>query len=190
MKNEFIEDLVDALLVNGRFAFDGMLPIAGGADQDLAYFGDPSTFTNNDPKPLQKLGERIRLNGKEYMYVQYHSAGGTAILVGAPAYLESQANGTYQVTNLTSESQGGTINDVVGVFGNVITELYYGWIQTNGDFTALIDTVGALKGGAMIGAAAVNTTGRIALNGALTNKVIGYAYSDSAANKINVFLIL
>jgi hypothetical protein len=189
MKNVFMEDLVDAL-VHGELFYPGGMPlIRGGADQDIAYDGDPSLFTNNDAKARNRPGTIIRYLDKEYMYVQYNSAGATVPLVGAPAYLVGLS--AVQVSALYSESQSGTINDVVGMIGNVITNLYYGWIQISGNFVGAIDTSGAIaKGDQLIGATDENTTGRVALNTAPTNKCIGYAYTATAGNKANFFLVL
>lgn len=167
---------------------NGFLPIGGGADNPIGYSGDPSQFSNNDPLPLNRPGTKIRLNGKSYVYAQLVTTA-TVPVVGAPAYLVSQASGVYKVSALYSESQSGKINDVVGVFGNVITNGYYGWIQTKGDFVGLIDTSAAgAAGDAIIGKTTANQTGVIAADASITNKVIGFVYVATSGGKVSAFL--
>lgn len=166
----------------------GILPIGGGADNPIAYEYSPELFTNNDVLPLNKPGTRLRIKGKEYVYAQLVTTA-TVPSVGAPAYLVSQASGVFKVSALYSEGQGGTINDVVGVFGNVITNGYYGWIQVSGDFVGLLDTAGtAVVGDVIIGKTTANQTAIVTLGSSITNKTIGYVYVATSGGKVSAFL--
>ena len=189
MKNEFLDDLVEALIHGELFSPGGMPLIRGGADSPIAYDGDPSLFTNNDAKARNRPGTIVRLLDKEYVYVQYNSAGATVPVVGAPAYLVGLS--PVQVSANRAEAQSTTINDVIGVIGNVITNLYYGWIQKTGNFVGLIDTAGGGNvGDTIIGSVTANQTARVALNTAPTNVPIGITYTANAGGKCNARLII
>jgi hypothetical protein len=98
--------------------------------------GDPETV--NDATALNPLGILYRhSNGKLYRYVKFdNGSGNVASAAGGAAYwLYAPAAGVYTVTS--DESDGvGLANGVAGVFGGVVTDQYYCFVQVGGVVTA------------------------------------------------------
>lgn len=77
---------------------------------------------------VHDLGYRVKSDdGREYMYIRFDNGSGVAAVAGAPCVVaNSEASGV--VTSDVSESIGSAI----GCFLSILTDKYYGWIQTKG----------------------------------------------------------
>ncbi len=78
--------------------------------------------------PLHDLGHLIRsTDGREYMYVKFDNGDAVAAVAGAPC-VSAQSEDAAVITSDTSESG----LHAMGIFLSILTDGYYGWIQTLG----------------------------------------------------------
>ncbi len=112
--------------------------------------------------------------GREWQYVKY-SSGGTASVAGGPAFwCQTTTNGC--VTTVNTQT-GITGEAFAGVFMSIMTDSYYGWIQTRGKTMARCSTVTIGCGVTVLvteGAFEVGTEG--------TNTIIGHTMEATTAN--------
>ncbi len=124
---------------------------------------------------LHEPGYTIRdTTGREWQYVLFDS-GGTACVAGGPAFW---AKTTTNQCVTTSDIQIGTKGEgFAGVFMSVLTDTYYGWIQTRGKTMARCSTTAIGCGVTVLiteGAFEAGTPG--------TNAIIGYVMEATTAN--------
>jgi hypothetical protein len=158
--------------------------------------GHTVVTTANDQYAVHTPGESIEvvdsMGLKRFKYIKYDS--GTAPIAAAAGNIAYFFDGTdfngYEVTSDVSETD---VNHVAGVLQNVITDEYYGWIQTWG-YYATVTTNGdddIAAGDALIGVGD-GTVNSVAQDTAPTNKVIGWAIADdvNADNDVAAYLVL
>jgi hypothetical protein len=107
--------------------------------------GNPATV--NDAAAKNPLGALLHYQGKTYRYVKFDN--GTANLASAAAgvaYWKSlvPTTSTYTVTSDQSDASSvGSYNAVAGIFGGIVTDGYYCFIQVGGVATAKTTTATA-----------------------------------------------
>jgi hypothetical protein len=146
-------------------------------------------LTANHSAARHTPGEVIEIVGsqglKRYQYIKFDESGVTAVANGLVYYLNA-ANWTgYTVTSDMSDSK---LNMVAGVLMAVLTDTYYGWIQTWG-YNSAIKTNGdddIAAGDALIGSTTDLGCNSTAGDTAPTNKVLGWAVDADvdAANTV------
>lgn len=148
--------------------YDGVVELPGAGPQYA-----------NDPTAKNIPGMLIRRGGKQYKYVQFdNGVGNVAAVAGGVAYWKqlNPALGIFIVTSDQTDSAGG-VNAVAGIFGTVVTDQYFTWVQVGGTATCLVaaSTVASDK---MIGSATDLTFARIAAAGAVVDNVFGIALDN------------
>lgn len=134
----------------------------------------------NDATARNIVGTLIRYNGAYWRYVRFDNGTGN---VASAAYgvahwktltfPTATAVGVFTVTSDYTDAIGG-INTVAGIFGGVVTDGYYTFIQVSGKCTALT-AASMVAGDKCIGSSTDLTFGRIAAGGANTDMVYGIA---------------
>src|SRR5262245_34353384 len=157
---------------------------------------DPTQLTANvgDIRPTASLGEVIRHRGKTYQYVRFdNGVGNIAAVNGNLAYWKDLVN--FVVTSDQSDgvAQAATeLSFCAGVFLNVLTDGYYGWIQTWGLHTSLFVSGNGAIGQLLLpsttdGQATTVATGAVTAAQAGA-EVVGRQYAVGAANRAAAFL--
>ncbi|MBF0562600.1 MAG: hypothetical protein HQL37_11385 [Alphaproteobacteria bacterium] len=117
----------------------------------------------NDAVAKAPVGILYRHQGAIYRYVKV-DASDVATAAGAVGYWLTAgldpANGVFKVTADISDAIASGVNMVAGVFGAVITDQYYTWIQVGGVVTAL--TAASTVAGDMVCYGTDSTFGRMA----------------------------
>ena len=137
----------------------------------------------NDATARNVLGTVIRYDGAYWRYVKFDNGSGN---VASAAYgvahwktltmpASGLTDGVFTVTSDQTDALAG-LNSVAGIFGGVVTDLYYTFIQISGKVTALVAN-STVAGDACIGSATDLYFGRIAANGTVTNVIYGIALS-------------
>ena len=131
----------------------------------------------NDAVAKAPVGILYRHQGNTYRYVQHNPGTAVATAAGGVAYWRtlSPTAGTFVVSSDESDTIAG-INGVAGVYGGVVTALYYTWIQVAGVVAALVVN-STVAGDKMIGYATDLNFNRIAAGGNVTDQVFGIALS-------------
>lgn len=96
--------------------------------------GNPRTV--NDAVAKNPLGTIIRYKGNKFMYVKFdNGSGNVAAVAGGFVHwktLTPEANPpVFTVTSDQTDAMAG-LNSVAGVIGNVVTDLYFTFIQISG----------------------------------------------------------
>ena len=85
--------------------------------------------TTGDANAVHKTGYRVRASdGREFMYIKFDSSG-VAAVAGAPAVF-AQTTGTTDIVVTSDVSDGSLV--ACGAFLSILTDTYFGWIQTKG----------------------------------------------------------
>jgi hypothetical protein len=153
-------------------------------------------LTSNSETALHTPGEVIETvtstGLKRYQYVMYEK--GTGAVAAAAGNLAYYLDGTeFDGFTVTSDVSDTDVNHVAGVLQAVLTDEYYGWIQTWGYYatvkTNADDDISA--GDAIIGVGD-GTCNSTAQDTAPTNKVVGWAVADdvNADDTVAVYLTL
>jgi hypothetical protein len=136
----------------------------------------------NDASPKNILGSVIRYNGAFWRYVKFdNGSGNVASAAGGVAHWKTltfpseSVEGVFTVTSDYSDTIGG-LNMVAGIFGGVVTDLYYTFVQISGKVTAKVAD-STVAGDLCIGSGNDLIFGRIAANATVTNVVFGVALS-------------
>lgn len=153
-------------------------------------------FTANHQYARHTPGEVVEVvtstGLKRYKYINFES--GTAAVAAAAGSLAYYLDGSdFDAITVTSDVSDTDINHVAGVLQAVLTDEYYGWVQTWGYYatvkTNADDDISA--GDAIIGAGD-GTCNSTAQDTAPTNKVVGWAVaadvdaSDTVATYITL----
>lgn len=87
----------------------------------------------NDATAKAPLGVLLKYKGNLFRYVKHDPGTAVATAAGAPAYWRTlnPLTGVYTVSSDYTDSIAG-INGVAGVYGGVVTALYYTWLQVGG----------------------------------------------------------
>lgn len=136
----------------------------------------------NDATAKNPLGTLYRYKGNVYRYVKFNSGGhAVAALTGGPVHWKTldPSVGTFTVTSDYTDSFG-TVNAVAGIILNVVTTLYYTWIQVCGVAMAK-SHASQVAGDIAIGASTDLVFGRIAADGNLTSVPYGVAIEALSA---------
>jgi len=139
-------------------------------------------FTSNSATPLHSVGESVEVvtstGLKRYKYIKFNDGSGNVAAAAGNIcyYFDGTDFDGYTVTSDVSDTDK---NLVAGVLQAVLTDTYYGWIQTWG-YYATVKTNGdddIAAGDAIIGEGdgTVNST---AQDTAPTNRVVGWAVAD------------
>lgn len=145
-----------------------------------AKFNTAGPFVWNDAvadataTPYFPLGTKREEDGKAYRYVQFNDGSGNiAAAAGAVAYSLAAATNRWVVTCDVSDTDQ---NQVAGVLLSIVTNLYYGWMQTGG-YYATVKTNGDDDIAAHVSLFGVGdgTCDSMAADTASTNKILGYA---------------
>ena len=112
--------------------------------------------------------------GREWQYVLFDS-GGLAAVAGGPAFW-AQTTTNSCVTSVETQT-GITGEAFAGVFMSVLTDTYYGWIQTRGKTLARCSTVVI---GCGIAALEVASAFEVGAEG--TSTIIGHTMEATTAN--------
>lgn len=161
-----------------------------------AVYGGDDALTTTYSGPQFPLGMYREEDGKGYRFVRFdNGSGNVAAVAGNLCYLLTPAS--WVVTSDESDATGMPF----GVFGSVVTDSYYCWVQTHGAVT--LNTDGAddiVKGDALIAKAADGTVTRPTIAGANPTAaesrqylhVVGFATADDndGANTVAAFLRL
>lgn len=96
----------------------------------------------NDAVAKAPLGALLRWNGKVYRYVKFDNGSGNvaSVAYGVAVWKTltmptATTDGVFTVTMDWTDTLGGK-NAVAGIFGGVVTDGYYTWIQVGGTCTA------------------------------------------------------
>lgn len=161
--------------------------------------GDPRTV--NEPERFQEspglpgsispgvLGAIVRFEGNLYRYVLHdQGSGAVAVTVGGVAYFSALDPETslYTVTSDQTDSIGG-INAVAGIYGVVVDNGNFCYVQVGGVVTANT-AASTVAGDKCIGSTTDLTFGRIAAGVAPTDNVYGTAISARVSNQNSVIL--
>lgn len=141
--------------------------------------GNPETV--NDASQKAPLGAIVRYKGKLYRYVLFNNGqGNVASAAGGVAYwfALNPATPTFTVTSDETDTIAN-INGVAGLFGAVITDGNYCFVQVGGTATAKT-AASTAAGDHCIGSTTDLTFGRVAAGTAPTDIV--FATSQSARN--------
>jgi hypothetical protein len=115
---------------DGRFQF--------GTNQTAEVPSSPGTA--NDSAAKAPLGSLYRAGGKVWRYVKVDTgAGPVATAENGVAHWSAldPPNGTFTVTSDYTSAIGANL--VAGIFGGVVTDNYYTWIQVGGIATVTLD---------------------------------------------------
>ncbi len=162
--------------------------------------GDPRTV--NEPERFQEspglpspgiapgvLGAIVRFEGNLYRYCLHNEgAGAVATVAGGVAhwFALDPESGIYTVTGDQSDTLG-TINAVAGIYGTVITNGNFCYVQVGGVATANT-AASTVAGDLCIGSTTDLVFGRIASGVAPTGVVFGKAISARVSNQNSVIL--
>lgn len=150
----------------------------------LVYFGSYQTAevttgnpaTVNDSTAKNPLGILYRHNGAIWRYVKFDNGQGNVASAAAGVahwFALSPSAGTFTVTSDQTDAIG-TINTVAGIFGGVVTDGYYCWIQVGG--TATAKTAASMGvGDSCVGGATDLTFSRINDTSAVTSVIFATA---------------
>lgn len=170
--------------------------MAGEGDIYIGYSQTPQLPSNggapdtaNDATATNPLGIRCRWKGNTYRYVLFSNGTGDVASAAKGAAYWSALNPqtpTYTVTSDESDSLFG-INGAAGIFGGVVTDGYYTWIQCAG-LRQVTATGAFVTGDKIIGSSTDLTFGRIALGSNNTDVVFGVVQSGSTSGGPTVLL--
>lgn len=137
-------------------------------------------LTANDATPQYQLGAIGQTSdGKRYKYVKFdNGVGNVAAVAGNVAYyLAVSGASAGELTTVTMDvTDSGGIG--AGVFQAVLTDAYYGWIQTWGSATLTTALTAGADGNALT---AVGTTdGTLDVSAAVTDFICAVAVDASA----------
>jgi len=77
---------------------------------------------------VHTLGYKVRsTDGREFTYVEFDNGTAVAAVAGGPAFWQSD---TTAYTATSDASAGADL--AIGAFCSILTDAYYGWIQTEG----------------------------------------------------------
>lgn len=130
----------------------------------------------NDATPKSPLGVLYRHNGNVYRYVKFdNGSGNVAAAANGAAHWKtlSPTTGVFTVTSDQTDAIGG-INTVAGIFGCVVTDLYYTWVQVGGVAPCKVNS-GTTAGDKMIGSTSDLTLDHIADGSNVTDAIFGVA---------------
>ena len=161
--------------------------------------GDPRTV--NEPERFQEspglpgsispgvLGAIVRHEGNLFRYVLHdEGAGAVAVTVGGVAYFSvlDPETGVYTVTSDQSDSLGGA-NAVAGIYGNVVTDGNFCYLQVGG--VALVNTAASTAAGdKVVGGTTDLTFNRSVAGAAPIDTVYGGVISARVSNQNSVIL--
>jgi hypothetical protein len=153
---------------------DGLFTFGNLETVEIPYAGPQAA---NDPTALAPIGVLLRYKGNLYRYVKFNNGrADVAAAVGGVAYWMTltPSTGVFTVSSDQTDSVAG-VNGVAGVLGNVVTNLYYTWVQVGGIVSAKC-AAGTVAGDKLTGSATDLTFARIAAAGAVTDVVFGVAH--------------
>jgi len=116
---------------------DGVFTFGSDQAQQVPSAGPGSA---NDATAKAVLGSLYRENGRVWRYVQFdNGAGNVASAAGGAAVWKSldPPNGVFLVSSDYTDAIGKNL--VAGVFGSVVTDQYYTYIQVGGIVSASLD---------------------------------------------------
>ena len=119
---------------------DGVFTFGAGEVQQVPASGPGYA---NDATAKAILGSLYRENGKVWRYVQFDNGiGDVASVAGGAAVWKTldPPNGTFVVSSDYTDAIGKNL--VAGIFGGVVTDQYYTYIQVGGIATAVLDFTG------------------------------------------------
>ena len=153
-------------------------------------------LTENSSTANHTPGEVIEIVGsaglKRYKYINFdNGADNVAALAGGVAFMMGSTN--FDGSTVTMDLSSSKANNAIGVFQRVLTDGYYGWVQTWGQYSAVLtngdDDIAAGDSVWAVGDGTVNSD---AAGTAPKYKVVGWAISDdvNASNTVDTYLTL
>lgn len=145
--------------------------------------------STNDAVAKNPLGTLYRYKGNLYRYVKFDNGSGD---VASAAYGVSHwktldpSAGTFTVTSDRTDALLN-INGIAGIFGGVVTDGYYTWIQVGG-LASVFVAAGTAVGDMQIGGATDLYFAHVDADGTLTSVLFGVALTAVSSNKSSVIL--
>jgi hypothetical protein len=156
---------------------------------DLINSGGGITKTN-DAVQKAPLGILFRYKGNVYRYVQ-HDDGTAAVATAAGGVARwktlDPANGKFIVTSDCTDEIG--LNLIAGIYGYVVTDQYYTWIQVGGVVSAFVAN-STVAGDVCIDGTTDLYFDRIAADASIIYKPFGVALESKSATITNQALVL
>ena len=129
---------------------------------------DPKQSSNlNDQTPQFRPGTEYEdpSDGKVYIYVRHHQGvGAVASANGAAAFWRTYSSGSVTPDKTDNEFGAAIPAGCAGIYGGVVTHLYYTWLQKRGEKVGVIlDADGAIGNWVGVHAQDLNTSKTLTL---------------------------
>jgi hypothetical protein len=137
-------------------------------------------LTANDSAPKFTLGQVYRAqDGKQYKYVLHNNgAGNVAAAAGNMCYYYAPSGASAGAYTTVTSDLSDSAGVAAGAWQEVITDGYYGWIQTKGPATLTTALTAGADGNALT--AVGSTDGTLDVSAAVTDAIAAIAIDASA----------
>ena len=151
--------------------------------------GDPTTV--NDSVAQNQLGVVILFKGEKYRYVKFdNGAGSVASAANGVAHWKTLTPTTNPPVFTVSSDQDdavGSVNSVAGIFGGIVTDLFFCFIKISGTTSATVATATTV-GDHLTGGTTDLTFDRIAEGAAITDTIYASALTTGTSGTATVLL--